>query len=942
MSSTSLKTDPLSGRLPDISILDEHPLPAWIIDTGTYSIFFANRAATLSFGYTLEEYKQLSLLDLFPEESRILLFNKLTAAPAAINGSFCLQKKGMQKAWVDLFSAPVRDHSNLVQVTAVDNTARVQMEVQLQEERNRYKTYIEQSSEGIFCQEFLSPFPVSGSFEELIERCRTESFLSECNDAMARMYGFEKVSDLVGIRSNQLMDYSDPANLFAYKSFFDNNYRTINAESHEKDRDGNSRYFLNNAIGIVENGFLKRIWGTQRDITDKKKFEQHMSLLANLVEQTSEVLTAADLEYRPLTWNKAAEVIYGLSAAQVIGRPLRDFIDIHYYDHTRDEVRAAINTTGEWRGETWFIRPGDQKRVTLLMSFKLLKDEDQKPLGHIISAMDISERKEAELRLKESENRFREVADSAPVMIWMSDETDTIYYLNQRWVDFTGKNLMEVGSAGWPSFIHPDDVYKAKEKYEEAFRQKKQIVMIYRMLYKNGQYRWVHDISVPRFLNDGTFLGFIGSVVDIEEQKKQEDQLRYQATVLDNVSDIMVSTDLEFRVINFNKVAEKYYGISETQAIGNKMSDLIEFHFNGSSLEDCIYEVETKDFWEGEVYVTDERGKKKYFLQSLKGVYDENNRKIGFLAIGRDITERKKMEAQLRESEVFYRTLIADSMDGILLLDVEGNISFSSPSITRVLGYDQKDLEGKSGFGFIHPDDITWAVQSFQKEVIENPGEKSIVVRILNKAGQWVWCRVRGHNMLRHPQIRSMVVYLYNDTLRKEANDALKESEKRFRHMIRDLQIGVLLQQPDGTIMMSNNAMFRIFEVEEKELIGKRIWEVYPDAFREDGKPFGETDRPIFKAITEKRLVKDVVMGVLHPRKKVVIWMLISVDPILDDKGDVLHIICSFTDITERKKLDQKLIDDQLRHQKQLTQATIDGQEKERREIGKELHDNIG
>src|SRR5678815_2537168 len=91
-----------------------------------------------------------------------------------------------------------------------------------------------------------------------------------------------------------------------------------------------------------------------------------LKLLAHLVEETSDILIAADVDYKPLTWNKASELIYGLKAEEVIGKDLSEFISIHYHDCTRQKVRETINTVGEWRGEASFIRPTDYKTITLL------------------------------------------------------------------------------------------------------------------------------------------------------------------------------------------------------------------------------------------------------------------------------------------------------------------------------------------------------------------------------------------------------------------------------------------------------------------------------------------------------------------------------------------------------------------------------------------------
>lgn len=675
--------------------------------------------------------------------------------------------------------------------------------------------------------------------------------------------------------------------------------------------------------------------------SDDQSFDT-LRFLANLVEQTSDILTAADLDYKPITWNKAAEKIYGVTAKQVIGRDIRDFITINYCAATKENIREKIKKEGEWRGEAFFVRPTDNKTVTLWICFKLLKDERNNPLAHLISATDITERKEAELRLKESENRFREMADSAPVMIWMADENNKNTYLNKKWLEFTGKDISKNNAKGWVSFVHKEDITKAKEKYNEAFKNRKPITILYRLRSADGTYRWVQDVSAPRFLSDGTFVGYIGSIVDIEDQKRKEEQLHYQAIVLENVSDIIVTTDLDFKVIGWNKIAEHYYGISEADAIGKPISNLVEFTFYGTTAEQSLAELKANGIWKGEVSIVNKKGETEYFLHTVKYVYDQQNSRIGFIAMGRNITDRKKIEEQLIKSEQFYRTLIADSLDGMILVNPSGKIIFSSPSVKNVLGFEVDDIVGKTAFEFVHPDDLEWAFTSFQKEIIEAPEIKFIVVRLLKKNGDWVWCMVRGHNLIKNPYINGMVVYFHDDTLRKKANDALKESEKRFRDLIRDLQIGVVLQDKEGKTILCNDAFAEMFLATEKDLIGKGINNIALDPIHEDGRKFEAEERPTHKAIQTRQPAKDIVMGIYRPKQKDRIWLLINADPILDEHGEIMHIICSAKDISERKKMEDELLIKQISHQKQLTQASIDGQEKERREVGKELHDNIG
>ena len=676
-------------------------------------------------------------------------------------------------------------------------------------------------------------------------------------------------------------------------------------------------------------------------LTQSSHTSAGLQLLAHLVEQTSDVLTAADINYSPITWNKAAEKIYGVKAEQVIGKDLRAFINLEYHNTTREQVREIIAVEGEWRGEACFVRPTDKKLVTLLMTFKQLKEDDGVLSGYLISATDITERKEAECRLKESEQRFREMADSSPAMIWMCDENNEAIYNNKKWFEFTGKDVVKFQAC--ENVIHNDDLAKAKDEYLKAFEQQKQITRLYRLRRYDGIYRWVHDVSVPRFLLDGKFVGYIGTVVDIEEEKQKQEQLLYQATILENVSDIIVTTDLDFKVRTWNRIAEHYYGISESDAAGNMLSDLVQFTFYGTSFEQFMNDVREEGIWKGEISIVNRNGDTKYFFQTVKYVYDHNANKIGFLAVGRDITEKKLADEKLQRSELFYRTLIADSLNGMILLDPEGKITFASPSVKNVLGYEVNELIGKNGFEFVHPDDIAWAFQSFQKEIVENPDVKFITVRLLKKDGRWLWCTVRGHNLLSNPHINSLVIYFHDDTLRKRAKDSLKESEKRFRSLIRDLQTGVFLTDACGTIVMCNKSLAQMLSLPQEIIVGRNVYDIMSTDMITEADEFVPMEkRPLTLAIQSKQTVQGAVLGVLHPITKERSWILVNANPILDEEGNLSHVVCSVMDLTERKKLEKKLVTEQVSHQKQLMQATIDGQENERHEIGKELHDNIG
>ena len=927
------------------ALFEQHPLPSFIVDPITLHILQANRAAFAFFGYEEAELISLPFAALLHPVSQATWLGELEGwnKKEAYRNRAVQVKKGGAQVVTELFVNTIHTEGKCFwQIAAVDVTASYTRQQQLEAEKEKYKVYIEQSSEGIFCQQFRTPVPLNLPMEQVLKLLETDCYISECNSVMAKMYGYEHPSALIGLVPGQLLDLSDPANIAYIKAFVANGFHLFDAESHEKDRDGNDKYFLNNLVGIIENGCLTCIWGTQRDITDKKQATQRIELLSTLVEQTSDVLTAADLDFKPLTWNSAAEKIYGIPADVAIGATIRDLVDIVYQDATREKVRATIEEKGEWRGEMYFNRLTDGRRITLLASFKLLRDSHNNPLGYLIAGTDITERKDTEMKLAESENRFRLIADTTPVMIWICNEDNYTTYTSKHWIEFTGVDIVNEPNVGWSDVVHPEDVGAARMAFDRGFEQKDPIILTYRIRTKDGSFRWVQDTGVPRFLEDGTFIGYIGCIVDIHDTKSKEEQLHQQALILEQVTDIIVTTDLEVRVKTLNKAAENYFGVAQKEAVGNKLRNYVHLQVCNVTEAEAYAELERKGVWQGEVSFVDSRGETCYLLQTVTYTYDEHNNRNGMMSVGRDITDRKLATEKLMQSEKFYRSLIADSLDGMLLVDSSGAITFVSPSIRHILGYEPEEVGGRNAFEFVHPEDQQWAWQSFQREVSEKPEVKYIIVRLLKKNGEWLWCSVRGHNLLNNPYVNSLAIYFHDETLRKKASDDLKRSEKRFRNLIQDLQIGISLFDTKGELIMCNSTYSALLNSTEEEMLGKGILELSPEAYHEDGTLYKVEERPVYVALTSKKPVRDAVMGIDLGNKGERIWLLINIDLMVDEGGEILQVINSAINITERKKLELRLLDEQINKQKLLTQASIDGQEKERKEIGKELHDNIG
>src|SRR6478672_6184695 len=307
--SSSLKTClfTASERL----LLEAHPLPLWIVDAECFAIAFANPAASRLYGYSVPLMERSNFLDFFSEYHRFTFIERLSGEInecGTFSGSFCHHNNMGEQMAVELHLSTIHlNNKKYYQVTAIDQTDKIHFRELMKEENNRYKTFIEQSVAGIFCKELHIPIEITASAREMVARLDQHSYISECNAAMEAMWIRDMGTEDKTFSLSGLLKMDAEGTESFIQRFIDNDFKLQNAELHDKDAQGNNRYYLTNLIGIVQNGYLIRIWGSQRDVTLRKQIEENNSFLAHLVEETSDILVAADMEYRPLTWHKAAE-----------------------------------------------------------------------------------------------------------------------------------------------------------------------------------------------------------------------------------------------------------------------------------------------------------------------------------------------------------------------------------------------------------------------------------------------------------------------------------------------------------------------------------------------------------------------------------------------------------------------------------------------------------
>jgi PAS domain S-box-containing protein len=320
----------------------------------------------------------------------------------------------------------------------------------LKESEERYRAFIANSSEAIWRFELEQPVPMALPDDRQLEMLYQFAYLAECNDAMARMYGHNSADQILGARIGDLLIKSDPQNIAFLCNLKRSNYRLTDVETHEMDRYGNTKYFLNNLIGIQDNGAIVRAWGTQRDITDQKRAEQALRMskdrLRRITDATQDALWEIDLKTNHLWWSEGARPLFGHSSGELqIG--LEDWYRaIHPEDV--DRVRAKFEAFMSGDETDWF----DEYRFRRADgSYVYIHDQGQKFYESgaavcIAGAMvDITERKRAEEALRESEERFSKAFQASPDALVISRIADgVILEVNDSFVALSGYDRNEL------------------------------------------------------------------------------------------------------------------------------------------------------------------------------------------------------------------------------------------------------------------------------------------------------------------------------------------------------------------------------------------------------------------------------------------------------------------------------------------------------------------
>lgn len=462
-------------------------------------------------------------------------------------------------------------------------------------------------------------------------------------------------------------------------------------------------------------------------LQSEQQLQQQLAEIEAIYQSAPIGLNVLDSDLRFVRINQRLADINGLPIEAHIGQSVRDLFP--KLADTLEQLLYPILETGEpllnveIQGETP-AQPGVQR--TWLEHFLPLK-AGNRVIGISTVCEEITERIQVEAVLRQSEERFRTMADNAPAMIWVTDATGYCTYLNRVWYEFTGQTEATGLGFGWLNAVHPDDRHISEQTFLNAIQHQDAFRLEYRLRRQDGRYCWAIDAASPWFSKEGKFQGYIGSVIDISDRKEFEEALRLSEeryrtlfeTMTEGFCVIEMLFDehniaIDYRFLEINPAFEQQAGLRD--AVGKTAGELLP------NLEPLWFEIYGKVALTGEParFETRSDALDRWFEVSAFRIGPSGSQRVAILF--RDISERARLEAERRqaeqeqqESKTRFRTLADNISQFAWMADENGHIFWYNQRWFEYTGTTLEDMQGWGWQSVHHPDHVGRVVQKIRR-----------------------------------------------------------------------------------------------------------------------------------------------------------------------------------------------------------------------------------
>ena len=733
------------------------------------------------------------------------------------------------------------------------------------------------------------------------------------NEALCKIHGYPK-KELLGMNNRQ---YTDPENskkaFRAFNKIFKSG-KTGNVFDYEIIRKDGTKRQIEVSASLKKDSAGKPIGfqGITRDITERKQIAENLrqseERYKNIIENMQEGYFELDLNGVYTFVNEANCRLLGYTKEELIGMQARQHMPDENNFKKIDQCYREIYRTGiPVKTLEVFSVKKDGTQVIYDTSVTLIRDAKGNPVGFRGVSRDITVRKTMEERLRQSEERYRSIIEQMADGYFETDLNGKFTFVNDAECRITSYPREEL--IGNDSRLFADKAYYKKmyRLFVDVYKTDKPITAYdVELTTKDGK-RAIHEISVSLMKNkNGEIIGFRGISRDVTERKLAEEALRQSEekyrTIIESINDAYYETDLSGNLIFMNDILCKHRGYTREELTG-KNSRMFQDDVNFKKTVEFyteIYKTGVPSILEMECVKKD--GTKGIYELSLSLIRDKDGKKTGFRGISRDITKRKQMENLLKESEEKYRTILEEMNDGYFEVDLTGKYTFITETNARLLATTPEKLLGKDSSEYMVKEDIPLVRGAFNKIYKTGKPERNITYRALHKDGTISIAELSGFP--RKDEKGNIIGFrgIARDiTERKQMEEALRQSEEKYRNILQSIQEGYFELDLAGNYTFVNDANCRLLGYSRDEIIGMNTRQHMP--YEDNYKKASQAYTKLF--LTGKPIESMEIFSVKKDGTPVIYET--SVTLIKDAQGKAIGFRGVSRDITERKQMEEQI-----------------------------------
>ncbi len=390
---------------------------------------------------------------------------------------------------------------------------------------------------------------------------------------------------------------------------------------------------------------------------------------------------------------------------------------------------------------------------------------------------------------------------------------------------------------------------------------------------------------------------------DVENALKKSEEILTK--LINAIPDIIVRTDLEGNIIFINDYALKFSHYSRDEVIGRNMLEFIAPQHQERVFQNALLMQERK-LSPQEYALIFKDGKEIPFEVNGDVLHNEDGTPFGLVNVCRDITDRKNAENTLKKSEEYYRELTTNSSDVLFIVDARGDILYASPSIEWITGYNPDELIGKNSLYLIAPDDHARALEEFRWSLKTRDVSIPNSFRIRHKNGSELIMEGVGKNLLHHPVIAGFVINVRDVTERRQAEEALRESEKKYRLLTEKMSDIVWIADLNLNTVYISPSVFRALGFTQDEIPRTVAQQMTPESMTVASQTFLAELAVEKQGSADSDRVVNLLLEYYH-KDGSTRWMDTTISGLRDDQGNLTGLHGVSRDITEKKKAEDAL-----------------------------------